>query len=149
MTITGSRTTAHRDAAAYAELFAGYLGPFAEAPGGAHFYLGGGNGIDSLALVWLAEHTRARLTVVTPAVLERQPRAARQAVARAKERIDEIVELGADPLDAAAYEARNRWMVDRSSLVIGFPVGESSGSGTWQALHYAAHEGRARLIVPI
>ncbi|RCG23745.1 hypothetical protein DTL70_14065 [Streptomyces diacarni] len=146
VTITGTRTTGHRDTAHYARLFAHYLAPFAPE---AHFHLGGARGIDSLALAWLAAHTRARITVVVPGTLDQQPPEARHAVARAGDRVAELVELGAEPLDDAAYLARNRWMVDRSALVIGFPVGTSTVSGTWQTLEYAARQDKARLIVPI
>ncbi|MFI7243020.1 DNA-processing protein DprA [Streptomyces qinglanensis] len=145
VTITGSRTAGHHDAAHYAQLFTAYLAPFAA---DAHFYLGGGRGIDSLALRWLAEETDAWLTVAVPGTLDQQPPEARNAVNRSWERLAEIVELAADPLDDAAYLARNRWMVDRSAMVIGFPVGTSTQSGTWQTLDYASQQGKARLVVP-
>ncbi|OEV10261.1 hypothetical protein AN219_30150, partial [Streptomyces nanshensis] len=114
----------------------------------AHFHLGGGRGIDSLALRWLAEETDAWLTVAVPGTLDQQPPEARNAVNRTWDRIAEIVELAADPLDDAAHLARNRWMVDRSAMVIGFPVGTSTQSGTWQTLDYASQQGKARLVVP-
>ncbi|MEU2086415.1 hypothetical protein [Streptomyces albus] len=145
VTLTGSRTTGHQSPVHYQRLFAAYLAPFAP---DSHFYLGGSRGIDSLALEWLAEHTRAWLTVAVPGTLDQQPPEARSAVNRVWDRIAEIVELGAEPLDDAAHLARSRWMVDRSGLVIGFPVGTSTGSGTWQTLDYAAAQGKARLIVP-
>lgn len=145
VTITGTRTTGHRDPAHYAKLFVEYLGPFAP---DTHFYLGGARGIDSLALRWLAEQTQAWITVVVPGTLDQQPPEARHAVNRTWNRIAEIVELGAEPLDDAAHLARHRWMVDRSDLVIGFPVGASTGSGTWRTLDYADRQGKARLIVP-
>ncbi|MFI8850517.1 hypothetical protein [Streptomyces sp. 891-h] len=146
VTITGSRTAGHHDPAYYTQLFAEYLAPFAQ---DAHFYLGGDRGIDSLALTWLADETSAWLTVAVPGTLDQQPPEARKAVNRAWDRIAEVAELGADPLDDAAYLARNRWMVDRSGMVIGFPVGTSTQSGTWQTLDYASQRGKARLIVPI
>ncbi|NSC22827.1 hypothetical protein FM076_17285 [Streptomyces albus subsp. chlorinus] len=145
ITITGTRTTGHRDLAHYTRLFETYVAPFAS---DAHFHLGGSRGIDSLALTWLAGETEAWITVAVPGTLDQQPPEARHAVNRAWDRIAEIVELGADPLDDAAYLARNRWLVDRSSFVIGFPVGTSTGSGTWQTLEYAAQQDKARLIVP-
>ena len=50
---------------------------------------------------------------------------------RAEGRLADVVELGATLLGKAAYHARNRWMVDRAALVIGFPRGaESAGGGT-------------------
>ncbi|MDJ1131542.1 hypothetical protein [Streptomyces iconiensis] len=146
VTITGSRTTEHHAPDHYAALFAAYLMPFAH---DGHFYLGGARGIDSLALEWLARWTPAALTVVVPGTLDQQPQEARQAVARAWDRVTHLVELRADALDAEAYEARNRWMVDRTTLTIGFPVGTSRGSGTRRTLDYTAEQGKAHLIVPV
>lgn len=149
VTITGSRHTAHRDPAEYRLLFDAYLRPFAGE--GSHFYVGGAAGIDTLALDWLTEHTPVALTVVVPCTLADQPEQARQTVlsaVRHAERVS-LVELGAPKLGTEAYHARNRWMVDRSDLVIGFPRGDNSGSGTWYTIHYGAEQGRPRLIVPI
>lgn len=149
VTITGSRYTGHRAAAEYQLLFDAYLRPFAGK--GSHFYVGGAAGIDTLALDWLAEHTPAALTVVVPCTLADQPESARQTVlsaTRSAQRMS-LVELGAPRLGAEAYHARNRWMVDRSNLVIGFPRGENPRSGTWYTIHYGAEQARPRLIVPI
>jgi hypothetical protein len=145
VTVTGSRTTGHQGPEHYAKLFADHLAPFAH---DGHFYLGGARGIDSLALEWLAVETRAWITVVVPGTLEQQPHEAQLVVDRARERVTEIVELRAEPLDDAAHLARNRWMVDRSTLTIGFPVGESRKSGTWLTLDYTAQQDKPRLIVP-
>ncbi|KOT91364.1 hypothetical protein ADK86_23575 [Streptomyces sp. NRRL F-5755] len=153
ITITGTRTTGHHSDQWYDTTFAAYLAPFATLR--THFFVGGAKGIDSLALLWLAAHTRSAITVVMPATLEDQPEEAQQAVARCRSRITEIVELKAPSLHSAAYHARNRWMVDRSELTIGFPQtiqGESTPSaktGTWQTLNYTAVLGKPRLIVPI
>lgn len=144
--ITGTRRTGHRVLDEYARLFADYLGPFAE---GAHFYIGGAKGIDSLSLLWLAGNTTADLTVVAPGTVDQQPAEARQAIARTRERIKAVVELGAPELKAPAYHARNRWMVDRSGMTIGFPFGDDPSSGTWQTLAYTADQGKPRLIVPV
>ncbi|WP_284748261.1 DUF4118 domain-containing protein [Amycolatopsis sp. RTGN1] len=38
-------------------------------------------------------------------------------------------------LGSPAYHARNRWMVDRSELVIGFPRGTNQAQGTWYTLN--------------
>ena len=46
----------------------------------------------------------------------------------------------------AAHQVRNRWMVDRSDLVI-FCVQHSSG-GAWQTLQYAKRQGRTVLNIP-
>ncbi|MFE7277478.1 hypothetical protein [Streptomyces sp. NPDC057623] len=144
--ITGTRSTGHRSLDEYARLFADYLGPFAQ---DAHFYIGGAKGIDSLSLLWLAGNTAADITVVTPGTVDQQPAEARQAIARTRERIKEVVELSAPELKTPAYHARNRWIVDRSHMTIGFPHGDDPSSGTWQTLNYTADQGKPRLIVPV
>ncbi|GEC08540.1 hypothetical protein SSP24_61950 [Streptomyces spinoverrucosus] len=60
-----------------------------------------------------------------------------------------LLELGAAELETPAYHAPNRWMVDRSSMTIGFPRGDDPSSGTWQTLNYTADQGKPRLIVPV
>jgi hypothetical protein len=144
--ITGTRSTGRRRLDEYAELFACYLGPFAT---DALFYLGGAKGIDSLGLLWLAGNTDARVVIVVPGTIDQQPAEARQAIARTRDRITEIVELKAAELRSAAYHARNRWMVDRSSMTIGFPHSGEPSSGTWQTLNYTSDMGKPRLIVPV
>ena len=143
--ITGTRNTGHRRPSEYAALFADYLGPFADS----HFYIGGAKGIDSYALLWLAGNTRAAITIVVPGRVDQQPAEARQAIARSRDRIKEVIELKAAELRTPAFHERNRYMVDRSSMVIGFPHHDEESSGTWQTLNYAAGLGLPRLIVPI
>ena len=149
VTITGSRRTEHRAPADYDLLFDGYLRPFASE--GSHFYIGGALGIDTLALDWLAEHTLVGLTVVVPCTLADQPEQARRTVLSAVRRAERVslIELAAPKLGTEAYHVRNRWMVDRSDLVIGFPRDDNPSSGTWYTIHYGAEQGRPRLIVPI
>ncbi|MGH3977568.1 MAG: hypothetical protein ACRDRZ_00975 [Pseudonocardiaceae bacterium] len=149
VTITGSRCTGHREPAEYALLFDAYLRPFADE--GSHVYVGGAPGIDTLVLDWLAGHTPAAVTIVVPCRLADQPEEARQTVLSATLRTQRVslVELGEQQLSTEAYHARNRWMVDRSDLVIGFPRGDDPRSGTWYTIHYGAQHGRPRLIVPI
>lgn len=146
VTITGTRTTGHRSHHAYAELFAAYLRPFAD---DTHFYIGGAKGIDSLALAWLAGNTDAYLSVVVPGTVDQQPAEARHAIARTRARIKDVVELRAAELATPAYHARNRWMVDRTSMTIGFPHATEPSTGTWQTLNYTAEQEKARLIVPV
>lgn len=148
VTITGTRATA--DVAVDVEqALQEYVLPFAKA--GVHFYLGGAAGIDTMGLRWLAEHTSVGLSVVVPRFVVDQPASATGAVAEWNEcgRLAEVVELGAAELDTAAYHARNRWMVDRSEFVIGFPFGDDPASGTWYTLNYAAEHGKPRLVVPL
>lgn len=146
VTITGTRKTDHKTLTEYDALFAQYLGPFAPA---AHFYIGGALGVDSLALLWLAGRTTAAITIVAPGTMSRQPAEAQEAVARTRGRITEIVELAAAELQAPAYHARNRWMVDHTSMTIGFPHTTEPSTGTWQTINYTAEQGKPRLIVPV
>ncbi|MFC7588832.1 hypothetical protein ACFQYP_37910 [Nonomuraea antimicrobica] len=146
--ITGTRSTGHRELTWYAGVFSTYLAPFAVKD--AHFYIGGAKGIDSLTLLWLAGSTSAQITVVVPCTVQDQPVEARQAIARCRDRIAEIVELRAPELNTSAYHTRNRWMVDHGRMVIGFPLeGGDTTSGTWQTINYGASQGKPRLIVPV
>lgn len=131
------------------ELFTTYLRPFTGP--NVHFYLGGAVGIDTLALQWLAQYTDVAVTVVVPSTTAKQPAAAQEAIAiwERSGRLFQIVELGAPTLSAVAYHARNRWMVDHSNFVIGFPHDNDAASGTWYTLNYAAEQGKPRLVVPI
>lgn len=145
VTITGTRTV-ERDPR---DLFRLYLEPFAVPD--THFYIGGAAGIDTLALDWLAETTAAELSVVVPGGVDDQPEVASASIQKwsSASRLAEVVELRAPELGAAAYHARNRWMVDRCDFVIGFPHGDDPGSGTWYTLNYATDQGKPRLIVPV
>ena len=133
----------------YTELFQAYLGPFSDSA--AHFYVGGASGVDTAAAQWLAKNSEATLTVVVPCRIVDQPAGSAEVIDRLRgEGRADVVEMGATLLGKAAYHERNRWMVDRSALVIGFPRGdESVGGGTWYTLNYAAEQGKARLVVPL
>lgn len=148
--ITGTRSISDAPACELAELFLAYLRPFADST--AHFYVGGASGVDTAALQWLAQNSEAALTVVVPCRVVDQPVGSAEVIdsLRGEDRLADVVEMGATLLGKAAYHARNRWMVDQSGLVIGFPRGdESAGGGTWYTLNYAAEQGRARLVVPL
>ncbi|MGW1682611.1 hypothetical protein [Saccharopolyspora sp. NPDC002376] len=149
MTITGTRTTGEVSDAELGELFDAYLRPFATDE--VRFYIGGAAGIDTATLEWLAVYTSARLTVTVPCTVPDQPASAAEAIGRWSQqgRLDEVVELRASERGTAAYHARNRWMVDRSEFVIGFPRGTDPASGTWYTLTYAADRGKPRLVVPL
>lgn len=148
MTITGTRSTGHREPAYCRSLFETFIAPFARA--GTRFHLGGAAGIDSLALLWLADDSEAELVVAVPAKIADQPADARHAIeaARAAGRLTEVVELDGE-IGTPGYHARNRWMVDRSEFVIGFPRQGAAGGGTWYTLDYAASQGKPRLVVPV
>ncbi|SDU62841.1 DNA recombination-mediator protein A [Amycolatopsis marina] len=149
VTITGTRSITAQAETQLTGLFDDYLRPFADP--NATFYLGGAAGIDTSALDWLAEHTQAALTVVVPCTVADQPAVAGEAIHRWQRggRLAGVVELRAEKLGSSAYHARNRWMVDRSGFVIGFPQGSDSTSGTWYTVNYAADQGKPRLVVPV
>jgi hypothetical protein len=150
ITITGTRGTRHRQPAEYDEIFAEYLAPFAVSQ--VRFYLGGASGIDSLALLWLTQHTPSGVTVAVPGSVSVQPEDAREAIAaaRGRGRLGELVELRHEAHPSAeAYHFRNRWMVDRSEFVIAFPHGSDRSRGTWYTAGYAEEHGKPRLIVPV
>jgi hypothetical protein len=85
--------------------------------------------------------------VVVPDTLDAQPLGTRDVSRRA----DEVVELRR-PIDAAdgwrAYHARNRWIVDRASLVVAFWDG-APRSGTGATVAYARRRGVAVRIVEV
>ncbi|TDN76200.1 hypothetical protein C8E95_5393 [Pseudonocardia autotrophica] len=60
-----------------------------------------------------------------------------------------VVELGARRPGTDAFHARNRWMVDRSDFVIGFPRGDDPQSGTRYTLGHAARLGLPHLVLPV
>ncbi|MFD2422409.1 hypothetical protein [Amycolatopsis pigmentata] len=149
VTITGTRSIPAEAEAELPGLFDAYLQPFATPD--AHFYLGGAIGIDTTALDWLADRSQASLTVVVPCTVTDQPAGAVASIRRWEQagRLARVVELRADRLGTDAYHARNRWMVDRSGFVIGFPRGTDQTRGTWYTVNYAADQGKPRLVVPV
>jgi predicted Rossmann fold nucleotide-binding protein DprA/Smf involved in DNA uptake len=147
ITITGTRDVP--EAAGRCEaLFERYLAPYAT--GGHSFFVGGAVGIDTLALDWLIPR-RAPVTVVVPATVEDQPPPARDRIRHAQQAgLAEVVELRhPDFPEAEAYHARNRYMVDRSAFVIGYPLASTKVGGTWYTIEYAASKDMPRLIVPV
>lgn len=113
-------------------------------------YFGGALGADSVALraaLELRRGGRPRLVVVVPDTLAAQPVETREVSRRA----DELVELGR-PIAAAdrwrAYHLRNRWMVDRASLVLAFWDG-APRSGTGATVAYARRRGVTVRVVAV
>ena len=148
--VSGSRRTEHRPTAEYEALFAEFLAPFVSDD--AVVYVGGAEGIDSLALTWLMANTTTRVVVAAPGTVSGQPAEARAAIAAAVERSAriEVVELRHPEFpSASAYHSRNRWMVDRAGLLVAFPHGDNPSSGTIYTANYAAERGLPRVIVPI
>ncbi|MFC5180317.1 hypothetical protein [Actinomadura harenae] len=148
VTITGTRSTAHRSPDEYRQLFEEYLRPFTGS--GVRYYIGGASGIDSLSLLWLTWETQVSIIVAVPAREADQPADARQAIAISRDagRLGEVVELCGETR-TSGYHARNRYMVDRSDLVIGFPRAGSPGGGTHYTLDYAASQDKPHLVLPV
>lgn len=148
-TITGTRSIGDAPVDTLAVAFEAFLRPFADPK--THFYVGGASGVDTAALQWVAKNTDSALTVVVPCRIVDQPAGSAAVIEalRSEERLAEVVEMGATLLGHAAYHARNRWMVDHSDFVIGFPRGAEATGGTWYTLNYAADQGKPRLVVPI
>ncbi|WP_218952178.1 YpsA SLOG family protein [Amycolatopsis anabasis] len=149
VTITGTRSVDSRTAAEFGGLLDTYLRPFLTPE--TRCYVGGAIGVDTLALEWLAQHTSTRISVVVPGTVPDQPTAARETINRWNDRgrIAEVVELAAPRLESSAYHSRNRWMVDHSEFVIGFPHGDDPASGTRYTLGYANQQGKPHLVVPL
>lgn len=148
--ITGTRDLDHERSGRLEVVFDRYLLPFCS--DGTDWYLGGAAGIDTAALLWLAANPHAgRLTVSVPARFGDQPDNARRAikVAERSGRLSQLVELNyPGGVNTDAFDIRNRWLVDHSNCVIGFPLSENDdGSGTWATLNYARLVDRPIVIV--
>lgn len=112
---------------------------------------GGAVGVDTVALA-AAQHHRShrggtvrahpsRLVVIVPDTVSAQPHDAREAI---QLYADEVVELRRAITSAdgwEAYHARNREMVERADVVLGFWDGNKQ-SGTGACLAYASRVGR-------
>lgn len=150
--VTGTRAVPDMAPEAVRTTMADNLAPFC-APD-TTWLLGGAAGVDTLALVWLAEQPeRGRIIVAVPVTVSAQPAVAAEAIHAATKagRLSEVVELNhPEGLGAAAYTARNRWLVDRAGLVVGFPlVPTDDGSGTWETLGYARAGGRPVVVAAL
>jgi hypothetical protein len=150
--VTGTRAVPDPTPVTVRTTLADHLGPYC-APD-TTWLLGGAAGIDTLALTWLAERPdRGRIVVAVPVTVVAQPLAAREAigVAMKAHRLAELVELNhPDGLGTASYAARNRWLVDRADLVVGFPlVPTDDGSGTWETMRYALTIGRGVVVAAL
>jgi hypothetical protein len=147
--VTGTRAVPEPAPATVRTTLADHLEPYC-APD-TTWLLGGAAGIDTLALTWLAERPdRGRIVVAVPVTVIAQPVVAGEAIraARRARRLAKLVELNhPEGLGTAAYAARNRWLVERADLVVGFPlVPTDDGSGTWETMVYARSIGR-RVVV--
>ena len=149
LTVTGTRAVPSEPDACLEGLFETFLRPFA----GPHttVHVGGAAGIDTAALDWLGRRSDAAVVVVVPGAVCDQPEVAVRAVRRwqSSGQLAAVIELGAERIGTDAYHARNRWMVDRSRLVVGFPKGDDPTSGTRYTLDYATGLGLPRVVVPV
>jgi hypothetical protein len=150
--VTGTRAVPEPAPDAVRLTMAGHLAPFCASD--TTWLLGGAAGIDTLALSWLAERPdRGRIVVAVPVTVDAQPAVAGNAIRAAMRahRLAELVELNhPDGLGTAAYTARNRWLVDRADLVLGFPLAPTDdGSGTWETMRYARAGGRPVVVVAL
>ncbi len=148
ITISGTRTITDIAPTRIERLFDDLLAPFATPA--AHFLIGGAVGIDTVALRWIAERTGSALSVVVPCTVADQPRPAADEIERwRQEDRTRVIELGASRIGSAAYHARNRWMVDRSRLVLAFPLDPEPKGGTWYTADYARSRGTPFLVAPL
>jgi predicted Rossmann fold nucleotide-binding protein DprA/Smf involved in DNA uptake len=148
--ITGTRTPSAADGELDCR-FARFLGPFDGS--GSTWLLGGAAGIDTLALGWLAEHGQGALHVAVPVTAADQPEEAGHVIRQAEGagRLAQLSELRHPAgIGNDAFTARNRWLVEHSDFVIGFPAtATEDGSGTWETLDFARSLGRPFLVVPV
>jgi len=105
------------------------------------WFLGGARGIDEWATEWLVESGETCRAVV-PFTKAEQPRSVQVWL----DKISEVVELRL-PHSKSAYIVRNRYMVDRSALVIGFWSGKPGG--TLSTLEYALRNGKEVRAIPV
>jgi hypothetical protein len=133
---------------AYGLVFDQYLRPFATPH--TRFFLGGAEGIDTEALAWLVANTQSTATIAVPNTLAAQPESAQEVIRMALMCEGySLVELR-QMLTSSGYYHRNRWMVDRASLVIGFPSrAHPDRGGTAYTLRYASGKRLPRLIIPV
>jgi predicted Rossmann fold nucleotide-binding protein DprA/Smf involved in DNA uptake len=149
ITITGTRKTDGIDPAVLYSQLTDVLSPFDHE--GAVWFVGGALGMDAYVLRWLMKNSTGQVTVVVPGTLTRQPTGARHYINAALERVNVgLVELDHPSFPKPeAFHMRNRYMVDRSGLVIGFPEKHALSGGTVATLDYAEELGKPRLIYPV
>jgi predicted Rossmann fold nucleotide-binding protein DprA/Smf involved in DNA uptake len=148
--ITGTRTPGVDDEE-LADRFGRYLAPFDGRT--STWMLGGAAGIDTLALRWLTRHGEGDLVVAVPVTTADQPVEAGAAIRRAEAtgRLVQVLELRHPAgLGPEAFTVRNRWLVERSEFVVGFPAtATEDGSGTWETVNHARSLERPVLVVPV
>lgn len=136
ITITGSRTIPRVEAF---QAFESHLGALLGV--GNTWLIGGALGLDQWALEWLLERGESCVAVV-PFTGPQQPRAVQDVLGR----VGRLVELRL-PNRKSSYLERNRYMVDRSRLVVGFCAAGSRG--TLHTIDYAIKSMKEVRFVPM
>lgn len=113
--------------------------------------VGGADGVDTHALVWLLENTFGKINIVVPHTVVNQPIKARTIIENARSfpnvTITELKHYSFPSSDS--FHDRNHYMVDRSHLVLGFPHAFKRSSGTNQTLKYAADNNVPLFRIPV
>ena len=136
ITITGSRDVTRQAARPQFEVhLAAYLDQ------GRTWLLGSALGVDRWATEWLLDLAE-QCWVVVPFTASDQPRDAGCCF----DRVARLIELNL-PRSKRSYMIRNRYMVDRSEVVVGFWSGKPGG--TRSTLQYAIRERREVHLIPI
>jgi hypothetical protein len=139
VTITGTRDTNGIRKMALRTLFFSVAKPFDSSL--TTWYVGGAKGIDTEFLEWVVDNTMGRVHIVVPDIVKTQPLAARIVIEKALESDHLTAKVSLTELaggqNANSYHARNRYMVDRSQAIIGFPHATQPSRGTYYTLRYA------------
>ena len=129
LTITGSREIPREAATSrFKQMLMPWFGSHAV------WLVGGARGVDTWATEWLVEHDET-CWVIVPFTASEQPLEAQSALHAAAR----LIELNL-PRKKSSYIVRNRYMVDRSQVVLGFWTG--SKGGTLATHEYALRTGR-------
>jgi len=116
------------------------------------WHVGGATGIDTLFLDWMVPRLQGLIHIVVPTKLEDQPQDARRAIRNALSGLPHdvtLTELDSEADSPEKYYARNRFMVDRSQMLLAFPHETELSSGTGYTVNYAATIGLPRTIWPV
>ena len=108
------------------------------------WFVGGALGGDTYALEILAMIGQ-KVTVIVPAFLKNQPKAARRVIKvslKNKPHKVSLIEMGRPdfPL-SSAYYARNLELVNNADLLLGFPSSNDGMGGTWATVKMGRQKG--------
>ena len=114
---------------------------------GHKWILGGARGVDQYALEYLVAKGE-RVMVIVPNTIQAQPKVFRSFYERTRDawaKHSAVLELKDSSFPyPSAYHARNRAMVDRAELVIGFPHGDGGAANT---IAYAIKKGKTVRVI--